>query len=250
MSFLTRVPTGNTLSSIVGRGNCDVTGEPRIAGHAERRPRAADRVSRTARKLFYERGIRAVGVEEIVAEAGVTKPSLYRSFASKNELVASCLQIRFDQVMAWWDALEHSLPDDPLGQLRTIIATVTEQTARPVYRGCAITNAAVEFPEADHPAHRIAQQYKIAMRGRLLRLIERLPVERPELLADGLALLFEGARASRHTSGVHGPAASVRLVAAALLDSFLCGPANGAELDSRNDPLMTESLMSTLSRSL
>jgi AcrR family transcriptional regulator len=198
-----------------------VTGEPTIAGDAGRRPRAADRVSRTARKLFYERGIRAVGVEEIVARAGVTKPSLYRSFASKDDLVATCLQARFDHMMAWWDALERHLPDDPIGQTRTIIATVAEQTSAPVYRGCAVTNAAVEFPEADHPARRIALQYKIAMRGRLLRLIERLPVGTPDLLTDGLILLFEGARASRHTSGARGPAASVQLVANALLDSFL-----------------------------
>jgi AcrR family transcriptional regulator len=197
-------------------------GEPRIARGIERKPRAADRVSRTARKLFYERGIRAVGVEEIVAEAGVTKPSLYRNFASKDELVTTCLQARFDQVMAWWDALEDRLSEDPLGQVRAIIATVVEQTGKPISRGCGITNAAVEFPEANHPTHRIAQQYKIAMRGRLLRLVERLPIERPALLTDGLILLFEGARASRHTSGAHGPAASMQQVADALLDSFLC----------------------------
>lgn len=221
-------------------------GEPRIAGDIEPKSRAAERVSRTARKLFYERGIRAVGVEEIVAEAGVTKPSLYRSFASKDELVASCLQARFDQVMTWWDALENRLPDDPLGQVRAIIATVAEQTAKPVSRGCGITNAAVEFPEADHPAHRIAQQYKIAMRGRLLRLVERLPVERPALLTDGLILLFEGARASRHTSGARGPAASVRQVADALLDSFVSEPIGTGECGSRKAPEAADSLMPAL----
>ena len=187
---------------------------------AERR-RVADRLSRTARRLFYERGIRAVGVEEIVAEAGVTKPSLYRSFSSKDALVADCLQARFDRIMRWWDDLEARLPGDPLGQLRTLIAEVADDASAPFHRGCALTNAAVEFPEPGHPARMIAEAYKHAMRARLMALVEQLPVARPALLADGLILLFEGARATRHTSGTHGPVASMQGVADALLDAFL-----------------------------
>ncbi len=185
---------------------------------------AADRVSRTARRLFYERGIRAVGVEEIVTEAGVTKPSLYRSFSSKDALVVDCLQARFDRIMQWWDGLEARLPDDPLGQLRTLIAEVADEASSPFYRGCAVTNAAVEFPEPSHPTRAIAETYKQAMRARLTALVGRLPVDRPAALADGLILLFEGARAARHTSGTHGPAAAMRSVADILLDAFL--PAN------------------------
>ena len=55
-------------------------------------PRAADRIRQTARDLFYREGIRAVGVDEIVTRAGVTKPSLYRSFPSKDELAAAYLR--------------------------------------------------------------------------------------------------------------------------------------------------------------
>ncbi len=198
-------------------------GEQKIA---RVRPRAADRVSRTARRLFYERGIRAVGVEEIVAEAGVTKPSLYRSFSSKDALVASCLQDRFNRIMGWWDDLEARLPNDPLSQLQTLIAEVADEAASPFYRGCAVTNAAVEFPESGHPARKIAETYKQAMRVRLLALVERLPVDQPALLADGLILLFEGARAARHTSGAQGPAASMRTVANALLAASLSTACN------------------------
>lgn len=204
--------------------------EQKMAGEHSRPPagaerrRAADRVSRTARRLFYERGIRAVGVEEIVAEAGVTKPSLYRSFSSKDALVVTCLQDRFDRIMGWWDDLEARLPNDPLGQLRTLIGEVADEASSPFHRGCAVTNAAVEFPEPGHPARRIAETYKQAMRARLMALVQRLPVDRPELLADGLILLFEGARAARHTSGTHGPVASMRGVADTLLDAFLHAP--------------------------
>lgn len=182
---------------------------------------ASERVSRTARRLFYRRGIRAVGVEEIVAEAGVTKPSLYRSFSSKDALIANCLQVRFDRIMGWWDDLELRTPGDPLARLRTLISEVARETRSPTHRGCALTNAAVEFPEPGHPARTIAESYKGAMRVRLIALVEQLPVPEPVLLADGIILLFEGARASRHTSGAQGPAASMEAVANALLDAFL-----------------------------
>jgi AcrR family transcriptional regulator len=196
-------------------GNCSLskTSSPRLC--------MADRLSHTARRLFYRRGIRAVGVEEIAAEAGVTKPSLYRSFSSKDALVVSCLQDRFDRIMAWWDDLEDRLPGDSLAQLRTLIAEVADETSSPFHRGCVVTNAAVEFPEPGHPARLIAESYKRVMRERLLTLIQRLPVDQPALLTDGLALLFEGARATRHTSGNEGPAASMKATADALLGAFL-----------------------------
>ena len=199
--------------------------EPKIAemtsSTCSPRSRAADRLSLTARRLFYRRGIRAVGVEEIVTEAGVTKPSLYRSFSSKDALVAQCLQDRFDRIMAWWNDLEQRFPDDPLARLRTLIAEVADEALSPLHRGCAITNAAVEFPEPDHPARAIAEHYKRAMRARLQTLAERLPVRQPALLTDGLILLFEGARAARHTSGPQGPAASMQAAAEALLDALV-----------------------------
>ncbi len=182
---------------------------------------AAERVSRTARRLFYRRGIRAVGVEEIVAEAGVTKPSLYRSFSSKDALVVNCLQIRFERIMGWWDDLDQRIPHDPLARLRALVNEVAEETRAPRHRGCAITNAAVEFPEQGHPARLIAESYKRTIRTRLMTLVEQVPVSNPILLADGLILLFEGARASRHTSGVQGPSASMETVANLLLDVFL-----------------------------
>jgi AcrR family transcriptional regulator len=199
----------------------EIAGRVDVTAQLPSRQPASERVSRTARRLFYRRGIRAVGVEEIVAEAGVTKPSLYRNFSSKDALVADCLQARFDRIMGWWDELDLRIADDPLTRLRTLIAEVAQETRSPSHRGCALTNAAVEFPEPGHPARTVAESYKGAIRTRLIALTEQLPVREPVLLADGIILLIEGARASRHTSGAQGPAASMEAVANALLDAFL-----------------------------
>lgn len=199
--------------------------EPQMAETIEpagaKRPRAGDRVSETADRLFYSRGIRAVGVEEIVAEAGVTKPSLYRRFGSKDELVTTCLQGRFDKIMADIDALEAAHPDDPLALVRALIGYIARELADDAFRGCPITNAAVEFPEEDHPTRLLALTLKQRKRARLLGIVSRLPTDRPEALTDSLILLMEGARAIRHTSCSAGPACALVAAADAVLAGFL-----------------------------
>lgn len=186
-----------------------------------RPPRAAERLSRTANRLFYRHGIRAVGVEEIVTSAGVTKPSLYRSFSSKDDLIVACLRGRFERIALWWDELEQRIPGNPVAQTQALIAEIAAEAASPDYRGCAVTNAAMEFPEPGHPVRMIAEAQKTALRSRFRALVDRLPTDRPDLLSDSLILLFEGARASRHTSDGRGPSAALKDAAEALLRAFL-----------------------------
>src|SRR5579862_4776809 len=94
--------------------------KPIPAGGAGRNPpkRAAERIRESARDLFYRQGIRAVGVEEIVTRAGVTKPSLYRSFLSKDALAADYLRHMGEEGLARFDATIAANPSDPRGQLR------------------------------------------------------------------------------------------------------------------------------------
>jgi AcrR family transcriptional regulator len=185
------------------------------------KPCAADRVSAAADRLFYERGIRAVGVEEIVATAGVTKPSLYRRYPSKDALVAACLETRFAQAIADIDAIAARTPDDPAATLRALIAHVAAEMGNDGYRGCALTNAAIEFPEPDHPTRRLALDLKCRKRQRLLAIAERMDTERPDELVDALILLLEGARAISHVAGMAlSPAASLTAAADAVLAGF------------------------------
>lgn len=182
---------------------------------------AADRLCEVATDLFYKRGIRAVGVDEIVHETGVTKPTLYRSFASKDDLVAACLRSKMEESVARWDAIAERLPDDPLGQIRAILSDFAKEVAAPDYRGCALTNAAVEFPEIGHPASKVSQECKASLRHRLVDLSRRLTMSDPDALADGLLLLVEGASNSRHTSGSQGPSAALVKTAETLIQGHL-----------------------------
>jgi AcrR family transcriptional regulator len=178
---------------------------------------ARERIVAAARRMFYERGIRAVGVEAIVAEAGATKMSLYRHFASKDELLAACLEERIAGFWAWFDRVLARAGPDPRAQILALFEQLGRRATAAGFRGCPMTNAAIEFPEPDHPGRRLSAAHKRELRARLETLATRAGARDPALLADGLTLLFEGAYASSQTFGHDGPARSVAASAAALL---------------------------------
>jgi AcrR family transcriptional regulator len=185
------------------------------------RARAADRILGVARDLFYREGIRAIGVDEIVRRAGVTKPSLYRSFSSKDELAASYLKLYEREFWARFDAAVAAHPGDPRGQIVTFLSGVGERAVAAGYRGCGMTNAAVEYPDKEHPARLVSENNKNELRRRLREMAAGMGAADPDTLGDGLLLLIEGAYISGQLFGPGGPAASVarnadRLILASL----------------------------------
>jgi AcrR family transcriptional regulator len=168
-------------------------------------PRA--RILAAAGELFYRQGIRAVGVEAIAEAAGTNKMTLYRHFASKDELVAEYLRQSANAADGCWERLAQAHPRDPLAQLCDWLEEMARHLAQPNERGCALANAAIELPERDHPARRVIEEYKRAQRTRLVRLCEEARLSEPEMLADELHLLLEGARVTAQSVGTEGLAA-------------------------------------------
>lgn len=158
-----------------------------------KRPSARDRICETARDLFYSRGIRGVGVEMIAAEAGTTKMSLYRNFASKDELVAECLCQQEREFWEWWDATLGPYEGQPERQIERLFDALEVQVGDEQWsRGCAFANAAVELPDAEHPARRIILTHHREIRERLRRMCHEMGARKPDALADGLLLLMAG----------------------------------------------------------
>jgi AcrR family transcriptional regulator len=180
---------------------------------------AADRIRKTARELFYREGIRAVGVDEIVSRAGVTKPSLYRSFSSKDELAAAYLR---DYDGEFWARFNHSAekhPGDPKAQVLDYIRGLGQRAQRPDYRGCGLSNAAVEYPTPKHPARLVAEDHKQRLRARLTEMAKGMGAKRPQVLADGLLLLIEGVFVTGQLFGDRGPAMNAAEVAETMIDA-------------------------------
>jgi AcrR family transcriptional regulator len=151
------------------------------------------RILETARTLFYQRGVRAVGVDLVVEKAGVAKTSLYRHFGTKDDLVAAFLKLEDEDFWGTWNRVAGQHVDDAAAELDTHLEWIGERVGRPNYRGCPQINVAAEFPEIDHPARKVATAHKRQMRQRLKGIAERLGVARPDELAAQLSLLINGA---------------------------------------------------------
>lgn len=186
-------------------------------------PRAADRIRASARELFYREGIRAVGVDEIVTRAGVTKPSLYRAFPSKDDLAAAYLR---DYDRDFWVNFETpggKSYSDPRAHVLAYIKWVSGRAVRDGYRGCGLSNATVEYPSRAHPARKVAEAHKKTFRKRLRELAAAMRARDPDELGDGLLLLIEGIYVTGQQSGA-GPAQSAVAVATALIDASVKRP--------------------------
>ena len=190
-----------------------------LPANGQARPR--ERILAAASDLFYRHGIRAVGVEAIAEAAGTNKMTLYRHFDSKDELVAEYLRCLATAAGRFWDDLEAAQPGDPRAQLRGWLAAMEAHVIDADQRGCALANAAVELPEKGHPARQVIEQFKTAQRDRLIALCSATGIAEPELLADELFLLIEGARVSAQSVGPQGPASRLVRMGEALIASHL-----------------------------
>ena len=187
----------------------------------EERISPRERILATAGELFYRHGIRAVGVEAIADAAGTNKMTLYRHFSSKDELVAEYLRALARDAAHFWDALAAANPRDPRGQLTGWLKAMEAHVVDTDQRGCALANAAIELPEKDHPARKVIEHFKVEQRDRLIALCGATGIAEPELLADELFLLLEGARVSAQSLGPSGPASRLVRMGEALIASHL-----------------------------
>jgi len=173
-----------------------------IADNERIPPRA--RILAAAGELFYRHGIRAVGVDAIAEAAGTNKMTLYRHFVSKDELVAEYLRQSARLADACWERLRQAHPGDARAQLRAWLREMAEHAASADERGCPLANAAVELPEKAHPARRVIEDFKVAQRARLVELGTAAGLAEPDMLADELHLLLEGARVTAQSVGTDG----------------------------------------------
>jgi len=185
-----------------------------------------ERLLAAAHDLFHRLGVRGVGVDAIAEAAGTNKMTLYRHFESKDDLIVAYVRAVAAEADLMWDSIEKENPGDGEAQLRSWLARA-ESCISADGRGCDLANAAAELTEEDHPARRLIEEVKTVQRDRLVELCRNADIARPELVADTLTLLLEGARASRQAAGTNGPSAGFTAMAENVIEASKRKPRTG-----------------------
>jgi AcrR family transcriptional regulator len=181
---------------------------------------ARERILSVASDLFYHQGVRAVGIDTIIAAAGVAKMSLYRAFPSKDDLVAAYLERRNVEFWERWDRTV-AAADDPRAQLEGLLDAITRRTLSDAYRGCPFLNTATEFPGSNLPADRVIREHKRVVNERLRAMAAAAGAGDPQGLADQLQLVIDGAYAAGQAMGADGPAKALASAGRALIAAAL-----------------------------
>jgi AcrR family transcriptional regulator len=175
---------------------------------------ARDRLINAADRLFYQRGLH-VGINDIVAAAGVAKTSLYLHFASKDDLVATYLASRTAHYLAQWRSeLVASEGLEPHARLDVIFDDLRIFVESDGYRGCPYVNAAVELPDTSHPAYAAIIEYRRYVRDELFAVIVReAGVNDVAEVCAQLQVIYDGSLASAVADGSAAPIDRARAIA-------------------------------------
>lgn len=155
----------------------------------------------TAWKLFYRDGYHAVGIDTVLAEAGVAKMTLYKHFPSKEDLIAAVLERRSKEIIALHEKAVDAAGKSTTKRLLALFDMLDAWFRMKDFNGCAFIKAVAEYPDPASKPHRVSAAHKAALLARLAELAEELPAKNPAVLAQGLMLLSEGAIVTAHVAG-------------------------------------------------
>ena len=179
-----------------------------------------EHIAAVASELFYKDGIHVVGVDRVAAEAAVTKRTLYRYYGSKDDLIAAALRKSPN--------IEFPREGSPRERIAGAFRALAEMLRAEAYRGCPYINAAAELTNPKHPARALIEQLTTRRREWFAKRARELGAPDPEMLAEQLDVLFDGALANATKRRVDLPAFAALAAAEALVDAATSGPARRA----------------------
>lgn len=161
------------------------------------------RILETADRLFYRDGIRAVGIDRVIAEADAAKATLYAHFPSKDDLIVATLKHREESVQAFFRSAVERHAKRTRDKLRAFFAALKEWFESPGFRGCAFINAAVELADPKHPGSKFVRENKERFREMIDTFVAEAVGKAHSKLTPAVAILVEGAVV---TAVIHGSA--------------------------------------------
>lgn len=185
-----------------------------------------ERLVAAAVELFYRHGFGAVGIDRVIATAGVTKTTFYKHFDGKDDLMVAAVQRQDEwESQAWTRAVRKLAGDDPARQLLAMLDVMDLWFNDPDFHGCLFSNAAAEFPNPHDPVHQAAAAHRQGARDHRRDLARAAGADAvvAETFADCFTALIEGALILRQTQGRNDAARVVRPVVEQLVRAYLPG---------------------------
>lgn len=200
--------------------------------------RKRDHLLSIAQRMFCESGFHAVSVDAIIEEAGVARMTLYKNFASKEDLIVATLKQEDTMFRQWLVSAVEAQSNHSRDRILGLFRALHVRFAAEGYYGCAFVRASIEYPASDHPVHRAARAHKEMIRSYLRGLAAEVQGADPITLSEQLYLLFEGAITASQLHGEPWPAeyarqAAEKLLADGSVDSRLSAKRNST--DERSD---------------
>ena len=158
-----------------------------------------ERLLDTADHLFYQEGVRAVGIDRVLAEAGAAKASLYSHFGCKDDLVAAHVERRAAAAREQIEAFVADTP--PAGRVLRFFDWVVLWTQSPGFRGCPLQHVVTELSDAKHPARAVVAAQRKWIHSRFMEWARAAGVAQPANVAGALVVLFDGAVAASEHDG-------------------------------------------------
>jgi AcrR family transcriptional regulator len=182
-----------------------------------------EKILATAERLIYENGIHATGMDLLVKTSGVARKSIYRYFATKDEVAAAALNARDVRWMNWFRT-ESDKAETPQARILNMFTVLKGWFESEGFHGCAFINTAGEVGDPHDPIRLIAKLHKQKLLDYARELCEQLDIEQPAALATRLLVLMEGAITMARVMGDYSAADSARDVAQLLLKQALPQP--------------------------
>lgn len=183
-----------------------------------------DHLVQTALELFQKNGYHATGIEKILSTAGVSKPTLYRHFDSKDELIMAALKKWDEESRAWLAGEMKRRGTSPVEQILGLFDALADWFETSGFQGCMFINATVEFAEQDNPIHRMAAEHKRTFAAHVRDLVAASGAKDPGEVTERLMILMEGAIVTAHTQGRSDAARRARSMAATVLAEAIKRP--------------------------
>lgn len=180
------------------------------------------RLTEAAVRRFYRDGFRNVGLDQVLADVGISKTAFYKHFACKEDLVLAALEMQSRWVQdAFRKMISQRDGETPAGQLRSLFDLVAQIIDTDDFQGCIFVNVAIEYPPPHDPAHIAAAQAKQAIEDIVCDLATRAGAANPREMARELCLIMEGVYVTRQVSGNRQSIDVARRLADLVIDAHL-----------------------------